>query len=183
MVTEVTRCGELESEVCLPRNTIGRLGTNDNRVFRKHVTLRCLDAGNSNLRSVCLETPLVNQEPMKIEFSGNTLCWEVSMRETEMHRPNTWKPMVQREAMEIDLAGKFHPFRDWKNNWSLVLIGGIGRGLEGVDKGMATASQWSKGRQSLGIIFCEGRQHLKYHCTLEGIFHIRIECLSGERAQ
>ena len=89
MLLEVTRCGELESEVRWPRKPIGRPGTNENRVLRKHVTLRYLDAGNSNLRSIRFVTPLVDREPMKFELSGNTFVWEVSMREAEMHRPNT----------------------------------------------------------------------------------------------
>ena len=39
MHIEVTRCGELESEIHSPRNPIGRPGTNENRVFWKHVIL------------------------------------------------------------------------------------------------------------------------------------------------
>ena len=89
MLPEVSRCGELESEVRWPRNPIGRPGTNENRVFGKHVLLGYLDAGNANPAPKHLENPLVDREPMEIEFSGNTFSWEVSMRGTEMHRPNT----------------------------------------------------------------------------------------------
>ena len=45
MALGVFRCGELESEVRLPRNPIGQPGTNGNRVCRKQVFLGCLDAG------------------------------------------------------------------------------------------------------------------------------------------
>ena len=89
MVSEVTRCGELESEICWPRNPIGRPATNENRVFWKHIILGYLDAGNTNPGPRHFETPLVDREPMEIEFAGNTFSWEVSMCETEMHRPNT----------------------------------------------------------------------------------------------
>ena len=62
--------------------------------------------------------------------------------------------MVQRELVKIDLAEKFHPFRDWKNNPSLVCTCGIGRGLEGVDRGMArTSREWRP----------EGRRRMASH--------------------
>ena len=73
MLLEVTRCGELESEVRWPRNPIGRPETNENRVFWKHVSLRYLDAGNANPAPFHLEIALVDWEPMKIEFPGKFL--------------------------------------------------------------------------------------------------------------
>ena len=71
MLLEVTRCGEFESEVRSPRNLIGRPGTNGNRVGRKHVFLGYLDAGNTNPAPKHLENPLVDREPMEIEFPEN----------------------------------------------------------------------------------------------------------------
>ena len=65
MVPGVFRCGELESEVRLPRNPIGQPGTNGNRVFRKQVFLGCLDAGNMNPMVKHLETPLVDANQWK----------------------------------------------------------------------------------------------------------------------
>jgi hypothetical protein len=91
MVQGVIRCGEHESGVQTPQNRIGRPGTNENRVFRKHVILGYLDAGNTNQVSKHLENPLVDREPMKIEFAGNTFFWGISMWETQMHRPKTLK--------------------------------------------------------------------------------------------
>jgi hypothetical protein len=67
----VVRYEELEYEVLLPRNPIGRRGTNGNRVRRKHVILRYLAAGNINPGSKHLEILLPDREPMKIEFSEN----------------------------------------------------------------------------------------------------------------
>ena len=82
MLLEVTRCEESESAVHSPRNPIGRPGTNENRVCRKHVILSYLDVGNMNSAPKHLENPLVNREPMKIEFAGNMLFWGILMRET-----------------------------------------------------------------------------------------------------
>jgi hypothetical protein len=70
MLMEVTRCGELEYEVRWPRNPIGRPETNGNRVCRKHVILGYLDAGNTNPAPKHLENPLVDREPMEIDFRG-----------------------------------------------------------------------------------------------------------------
>ena len=92
MLLEVTRCGEFESGAQTPRNPIGRPGTNGNRFRRKQAFLGFLDAGNMNPRPKHLETPLVDREPMKIEFVGNKLSWGFSMRETWIRRPNTSKP-------------------------------------------------------------------------------------------
>ena len=92
MLPGVIRCGEVESVARLPRNPIGRPGTNGNRVRGKHVILGYLDAGNTNPAPKHLETPLVDREPMEIEFAGNTLFWGISMRETRIRRPNTSKP-------------------------------------------------------------------------------------------
>ena len=56
-----------------PRKPIGRQGTNGNRVRGKHVILGYLDAGNTNPAPKNLENPLVDREPMKIEFSRKFL--------------------------------------------------------------------------------------------------------------
>ena len=76
----VFRCGELESEVRLPRNPIGLPGTNENRVCRKQVFLGYLDAGNMNPRPKHLENPLVDREPMELEFAGNMFFRRIVMR-------------------------------------------------------------------------------------------------------
>ena len=62
MALEVFRCGELESQVHLPRNSIGRPGTNRNRAHRKQAFLEYLDADNTSLGSKHVETTLVVQE-------------------------------------------------------------------------------------------------------------------------
>ncbi len=56
-------------------------GTNGNRVRRKHVCLEYLDTRNVNLRSFYLKIPLVDREPMEIEFAGNLFSWGISVRE------------------------------------------------------------------------------------------------------
>jgi hypothetical protein len=89
MHIEVTRCGELESEIHSPRNPIGRPRTNENRVLWKHVILGYLDAGNINLAPKHLETPLVDREPMKIEFPGKFLPIPSYMGETKIRRVGT----------------------------------------------------------------------------------------------
>ena len=66
----VIQGGEFESELYLLRNPIGEPGTNENRVFRKNGFLGIFEAGYSNLSTICLETPLVDHEPMEIELSG-----------------------------------------------------------------------------------------------------------------
>ena len=75
MVRGVIRYGKHESGVQTPRNPIGRLGTNGNRVRRKHVFLGYLDAGNANPGFRHPETPLVDREPMEIEPSGKEAFW------------------------------------------------------------------------------------------------------------
>ena len=93
MLQEVTRCGELESEVHSPRNPIGRPRTNGNRVRRKHVFLRYLDVKNTNPQSEHLEIQLVDREPMGIGLGGNKLFWSISMRGTRIRGLNTSKPI------------------------------------------------------------------------------------------
>ena len=58
----VFRCEQIESEVRLPRNPIGRPETDENRVWRKQVFLNNLDAGKMNLGPKNIETTNVGQE-------------------------------------------------------------------------------------------------------------------------
>ena len=193
--------------------------------------------GNSNLRPVNLETPLLDREPMEIEFAGNMFSWGISMRETRIRRPKTskphwstgnqWKssspetcfpevsrygksesgaqkrrkpigrpgtngksslpetcfpkisrcgkhesgvqtprnpigragsngsrsgvqtprnPIGRQDPMEVEVAGKFLPILDWKNNWSPVFTSHIGGGLERVDTSInRTSREWRPG--------------------------------------
>ena len=103
-------------------------------------------------------------------------------------------PLVHPQPMEVELAEKFLSIiLDWKKNWSHVFTSHIGRGLERVDTGITrTSREWrpegsptngqvtALGLQSLGILSHEARQHLNPHWTLNDIYRIRIECLSGE---
>ena len=89
--SEISRCGKDESEVHSPRNRIGRLWTNGNRVRRKQDFLGCLNMRNTSSAPEYLENPLVDREPMEIEFAGNMFSWGISMRETRIRRPNTSK--------------------------------------------------------------------------------------------
>ena len=106
MLLEVGRCRELESEVYSPRNPIIRLGTDENRDRRKHLLLRYLDAGNTNPAPKHVENPLVDREPIEIEF-----------------------------------AGKLFHILHWKNNLRPVFTSHIGVGLEKVDTSVNTTSR------------------------------------------
>jgi hypothetical protein len=94
MVQGVIRCGEHESGVQTPQNPIGRPGTNENRVRRKHFFLRYLDAGNINPGSKHLENPLANWEPMGIELDRNKVSLNnldtMSMNPRPKHRKTRW---------------------------------------------------------------------------------------------
>ena len=81
----VYRCEELESEILLPRNPIGRPGTNGNRAGRKQVFLGYLDAGKMNPRLKNLETALVDgnqwkSSSLKTRFSEESRCGEHECR-------------------------------------------------------------------------------------------------------
>ena len=110
---------------------------------RKGLFKQFWEVENSNLRSVSLETPLFDQEPMKIEFAGNMFAEVFRCGEHECIVQTPWKAMVHRKLIEFELAGKFLPIFDWKKNWSPVFTCGIGRGLERVDTGVTkTNREW-----------------------------------------
>ena len=168
MVSGVIRCVELESEVRLPRTRmvarqpihadfteigfpggietwgtrirgpfasklIGRPGTNGNRVHWKQAFLRYLDAGNTNPAPKHLENPLVDREPMKIEF-----------------------------------AGKLLRILDWKNNLRLVFTSHIGGGLERVDASINTTSRCCREHQLLENLFLGSKRTFEIALDAEG---------------
>ena len=79
MAPVVFRCGELESEVRLPRNPIGQPGINGNRARRKHVIREYLDKENINLRSKYLRNRIDESKTSGSSVYGKMLLYRRSI--------------------------------------------------------------------------------------------------------
>jgi hypothetical protein len=75
-----------------------------------------LDAGNTNPAPKHLENPLVDGEPLEIEFSGEAFFWGISMRRTRIRCPTYIEnPLIEQEPVDFGLVGKFLPILGIKN--------------------------------------------------------------------